>query len=85
MTVSVRAILAYSQLASWNHEDWKDVQPRSGMEVRSECCRITTCILEPQRLERPTASFRHRQVQQMPPNGREFSHWLDCASQCVKI
>ena len=36
MTVSARAILAYLQLAPWNHQDGKDVQPRSGTEERSE-------------------------------------------------
>ena len=37
MTVSARVIL---QLAPWNHKDWKEVQPRSGNEERSECCRM---------------------------------------------
>ena len=27
MTVSARAILTCLQLARWNHEDWKEVQP----------------------------------------------------------
>ena len=30
---------------------------------------FTTCTLEPRRLERPTASARHRRVQRMPLNG----------------
>ena len=30
MTTFSRAILAFLQLAPWNHEDWKEVQPRSG-------------------------------------------------------
>ena len=38
--LSARAILAHSQPAPWNREDWKDVQPRSGTEERSECRRI---------------------------------------------
>ena len=40
MTVSARAILANLQLAPRNHEDWKEVQPRSGTEVCSKCRRM---------------------------------------------
>ena len=38
---------------------------------------FTTCTLEQRRLKRGTASVRHRRAQRMPPNGREFSCWLD--------
>ena len=40
MTVSARVILAYLQLASWNHEDWNEVQPRSGTKECSESRRM---------------------------------------------
>ena len=36
MTVSARAILADLKLAPWNHKEWKEVQPRSGIK---ECSR----------------------------------------------
>ena len=25
------------QLAPWNHQDWRDIQPQSGIEGCSEC------------------------------------------------
>ena len=40
---------------------------------------IPTCILDPRRLERRTASVRHRRAQRVPPYGREFSRWLEIA------
>ena len=40
MTVSAEAILAYLQLAPWNHKDWKEVQPWSGTEECSKCHRM---------------------------------------------
>ena len=36
MTVSTGAILAYLHLAPWNRDDWKEVQPLSGTEERSD-------------------------------------------------
>ena len=44
MTVSPRAILAYLQLVPSNHEDWKDVQPRSGTEECCECRRTDDIV-----------------------------------------
>ena len=37
--VSTREILAYLQVAPSNHEDWKQVQPRSVTEVDCSACR----------------------------------------------
>ena len=46
MPVSARTILAYLQLSSSNHEDWKDVQPRSGIEKRRTRQRVDKkCVI----------------------------------------
>ena len=37
MTVSAQANQARLELAPPSHEDWKEVQPRSGTEQCSEC------------------------------------------------
>ena len=38
--VRARAILAYLQVAPWNHEDWEEVQPWSVTEDCSACRRM---------------------------------------------
>ena len=50
-----------------------------------------SCTFEPWRSGSCTASVSHRRLQRMPPNGGEFSGWLDRSThiervwKCVKI